>query len=411
MRRPTVPTRYLPVVLVAVAVLAVASPALAATVQDGPEASLLEPGNDTVSQLRLPSTEPVSSDRHVASSDLSGVLSAEEERLAATLSDQAFERDFEAATDPQDRMAIVESEIQQLESRAATLQTQRQDAVKAYARGDLSAKGLFREFVRIETAATGVRERIERVRTIVDGSAETTLPSELTVRLTSIEGDLVTLEGALTGRISTAVYGESSSRTVHVEATGDGVALAAIDGEQFLREATVWSARADSGLDWFADGDALPPSAAYQRAVELYPWASSNQVSNPSIDGIGDSSIYAVSLSHYHGELTTYLDGRTTDVFHEIQRLRLLRLPTDTIATNSTESLSMRINGTFDGGPMAISVTDSTDGPVDAAIRVDNGTVGTTGTDGQLWIIDTSDGQNVTARTPDGNTVSATIDR
>ncbi|MFB6202518.1 MAG: hypothetical protein ABEI98_10980 [Halorhabdus sp.] len=401
MRRPPVP-RHLPLVALVV-VTAITVPA-AATIVGDQTAALATPGNETVSQLRLP--DPGVNERQRPSGDIAGVLQAEEEKLQSTLETRAFDRTFDAALERQSRLETIEAEIEDLEATAVALREARTDAVRAYERGELTRTALFRELVRLRTAAVELNGRIERLKSTVESSADVSLSSELSVRLSSVRSHLISLNGPVTEELASVVRGKTQPRSIYVTAGQDGLVLSMIDDGQFVREATVWSARGESGPDQFVSGTEPAPAAAYGRIEELYPWASSNLVSSPSLTGIGDTPIYVVGLTHRHGELTAYLDGRTTDVFYEVQRLSLSSLPVTTVATNATESLSVTVDMTFKRGPVAVSVTDGSGQTIDATITVGNQTVGSTGEDGRLWLVDTDGAEHITARTDDGDRIS-----
>ena len=408
MRRPQVPTRAV-LLLIAIAG-AITLPAIAMATTNDTAALLATPGNDTVTQLRLPSSDGDANERLPATADLSGTLTAESERLESALEGSLFEQRFQAAPQTQEQPDAVEATVDRLEKQAKTLRESRQDAVRAYDAGEITASELFREISRIRTAARGLTQQSGRIESAVEASEELSLSNELSVRLSSIQAHLVSLDGPVAKEVTTIVHGSTSSRSIYVDTDDDGIVLGMIDDDQFVREATVWSARGTTGPDQFAEGEEPPPAAAYRRAEERYPWASTNLVSSPSLTGIGDTPIYVVGLNHQHGKLTAYLDGRTTDVFYEVQRLRLSQLPTETVATNETDALSMTVEGTFEDGPIAVDVTDSEGQPVHATVRANGETVGSTGTDGRLWLVDTGAEERITAESDSGQTIAVTVE-
>lgn len=407
MRRLPVSRPQFLVALLVVVVAALATPTVATALAATGDLDVA--GNETVSPLRLSRATVGPEARLSATADLSSALAADEERLATALGTDRFEHAFQAAPETQERLAVVEKAVDRVASRAERLQAERTAAVRAFERGKISATELFLELGRIDAAARGIADRIDRIGAVVENRSDMSLPSDLSVRLTSVEASLVSLDGPVTKQVAAASHGQSATQPVYVQTSDDGIALAVLDGGELIRETTVWSARATSGQDQFAAGNATPPVAAYARAEELYPWASSNRVANPSIEGIGDTPIYVVGLNHRHGRLTAYLDGRTTDAFYEIQRLQLSRLPTTTLVSNRSGAVSLSVRGTFDGGPMLVSVTDGAGDPVRATVSLDNATVGSTDGDGHRWLMDTAGRTTVTAETGEGS-VTVTVD-
>jgi hypothetical protein len=116
-----------------------------------------------------------------------------------------------------------------------------------------------------------------------------------------------------------------------------------------------------------------------------------NAIGGPSIRGLGDTASYLVEANHPQGELSTYIHGGSTDVYHEIQRQRPEALPVSGTAANETANLAVTVNTTTATGPMHVAVVrPTTETPADAVLAVD--TPGfpdriETGADGEAWLI------------------------
>jgi len=362
--------------------------------------------NGTVGQLSLPAEQTI--EQQSVDADLASALGTERARLESTLAASAFEQEFEAAPDRTAKISTVRSAIGSLETKGEVLREERTAAVRAFNHGELTGGELFRSFALIKTRADGIQERLATIEAVTQQS-EFSMPSYLSIRLSSLEADLVSLRGPVLERITAAARAEHSPIRIGVTTADSGMVLGTIEGETFYREGALWTARAETGPNQFASDASSPLLATHEHAQAVYPWAFEHLVSNPSISGFGDSTIYPVRLNHAHGEVIAYFDGRTTDVFFERQRLRLSQLPNSTVATNQTDSLSIRVNETGEGRPLAVTVTDPvTQSGTNAQITVGNETVGQTGDAGQLWILDVADGQRITA-TADGESVSVTI--
>jgi len=406
MRRPPHIVTLLSALLVVVAVLGAGS-AVATTIGDGPEIPYsVTTEDDTVGRLVVPDGNPT---RQQATADLSSALANDQEQVRATLEAGQFRNAFESAPNQSAKGRVVEDALDRLETRASALQDERQEAVRAFAQDDIGSAKLFRELGRIRAAAEGIDERATVVEEVVRQSTAISLADTTTAKLAGIDGELLTLRGPLTTRLTASLQGESAPRSITVLGGETGAVLATIEDGTFVREATLWSERAESGTNQFADGDGPPLSRAYERAQETYPWAVENMVSGLSVTGFGDSTVYAVQLTHSHGDLTTYLDGRTTNVFYEVQHLQLSRLPTETVATNTTDDLRIEVSSTA-VGPAVVTARNATTGKeVIAEITVETEAANRSAIDSRLWLLETAEEQTITARRPDGTTVSITI--
>lgn len=404
MRRSPYIVALLAALLVVVTVVGAGS-ALAATVGDGPLQSVTVE-NDTVGRLTVPETT-TTGERVTA--DLSGALASDQQRVQMTLTAGAFRNAFESAPNQSAKLAVVTDTLDRLETRATALREDRQAAIQSYSRGEMSSAALFRTLARIQVAGEGIDERASVVETTVRESTAVSLSERATRRLAGIDGAVVTLGGPLTDRLTTSVRGAADPRSISVESGESGAVFATIEGNTFVREATLWSERAESGPNQFEEGETAPLSMAYQQAREAYPWAVENLVSGLSVTGFGESPIYAVQLTHSHGDLETYLDGRTTNVFYEVQRLQLSSLPTDTVATNTTDDLLIEVNATAIG-PRAVTVRNATTGEeVIADVTVTGATTDRSRIGSRLWLLETGAERRITAQRPDGTTVSITI--
>ncbi|WP_136688747.1 DUF7094 domain-containing protein [Halorhabdus amylolytica] len=394
--------------LIALSVLGSVSVIAVATGTTPAMALIVESQNGTVSQLDIPAENVSADERVLVNADLSSALATDRERLRATVDSGAFGRAFEASPNRTSRIETIQRTLDAIVSESKQLREQRNEAVRAYNRGEYSSEELFRELARISASAGGIRDRVTTIETTVERS-EFSMPPDVAARLSSVEAEVVSLDGPLTQRLVRTTRAERPAGRLSLRSSEDGIVMGAVDGETYLREATVWTARAETGENVFGSDGTSPLVSVHERAQSVYPWAFENLVSNPSISGFGDSPVYPVSLNHAHGELETYFDGRTTDVFFEVQRLSLSSLPTTTVATERAEFFSIEVNETTSRGLLSVSVFDADSGdPVSATVSVGNETVGTTGSDGRLWMLPVSDSETITAHNGEGS-VSVTV--
>jgi len=406
MRRPPSIVTLLSTLLVVVAIFGAGS-ALAATAGDDPGTPhAVTTENDTVGRLTVPDGAATGES---ATADLSSALSGQQERLQSTLQTGQFRSAFESARNESAKSAVIDATLDRLEARAMTLRDQRQTAIQSFTRDEMTSSELFRELARIRIASEEINQQVAVLETVVQESSVVSLSDDATATLAAIDGEVITLQGPITARLTASLRGIAPPRSIGVISSESGAVLTAIDGGTFLREATLWSERLDSGANQFEQGDTAPLSRAYQQVQGAYPWAVENLVSGLSVTGFGESTVYAVELTHSHGDLQTYLDGRTTNVFYEVQQLQLSSLPTETVAANTTDGVLLEVNATA-VGPSAVTVRNATTGKrVIAEITVETATRNRATIGSRLWLLETDETRTITARRPDGTTVAVTV--
>ena len=147
------------------------------------------------------------------------------------------------------------------------------------------------------------------------------------------------------------------------------------------------------------------------RVQTSYPWAW-NHSSSTTSDGDRRAGIYAFTLYHDQGVLTTYLNQTSGQVFAEDQRLELSSVPTATPVTGRNDDLRLRVNRTYPTGPLELSLSTVDGDPADGQVTIGNQSVGATGSDGRLWTVAPRENLTVVARTGEGTvrvTTNATV--
>ncbi|MFC6974344.1 hypothetical protein ACFQL1_06255 [Halomicroarcula sp. GCM10025709] len=148
--------------------------------------------------------------------------------------------------------------------------------------------------------------------------------------------------------------------------------------------------------------------AANTRAEDLYPWLYSQQL--PSVNTYGTSSIYRLTANHPSGQLTTYIDGGTTDVFHESQRLQLSTIRASETRVTINDSVRVEVTRTYETGPVRVSVRNNDTGaPMAGTVAVSGREVGTTGDDGTLWTVEPRGSYSVEVRTRSGTNTTVAV--
>jgi hypothetical protein len=177
--------------------------------------------------------------------------------------------------------------------------------------------------------------------------------------------------------------------------------LATIEGADYLRETRLDDERDASLPDQFLaaaeeDGTTNRFEVADERAAELYGWLYERQ--RPSFTYYGTSGIYELTASHPNGQLVSYIDAGTTNVFYEEQSRDLGGIDTTATETAVNESLRVTVQRSVESGPLLVFTTNNVTGdPVDANVTIDGQRVGSTGSDGSLWLVEPGDDYTLNA--------------
>ncbi len=418
--RPTLPA--LVALLVATATVAAGAPVpLPADADAGPAT-----GTDTAGQQ--PSTAPIdtvqnssdylslsgqtrsSAEFGNATLDVAGTVAMDNGRLRTSFNETATLQAFRSADNSTARTAIVERTANRIDNRTAALQDRQQRAVSAYNRGELSAEAFLQRLAVIDAEAQRFDTYIGTVLRTTSRTPGYSLPNSLRTRLESLRVEPIILQGPVRTNVRRSVSGEDDAFGVYIETTNDGIILARLAGNRYVREALLADEYQQPGPDQFKQGEQAPISTAYERAQTLYPWTFENAITTPSATGYGSTPIYQISVDHTQGQLVSYIDGTTTNVFRETQEKRLSRLPLTGNATNSTDALGVRARLSHESGPMNVSVVDETGEPVDARVTLNGQFVGQTGSDGALWAIQPHGPVTLNATTSAGERVTLQLD-
>jgi hypothetical protein len=332
--------------------------------------------------------------------DVSSAVAAETAAVRSQYRRVLFDRRLEGASN---RSAVAEQTATAIIDRTETLDQRHADLLAAYGNGTDSTPQLLRGLLQTRAAALGEATLADRLVTTADERENVTLSSATETQLDALDAEHVLLPSPVVDDLEATVTGAAGGKSVYVQASADALVLAA-GGEGQTRRASLRGERDESAPNQFAQGEGSPIGNAFQRATQLYP----GTYSLTSGGRLDDTAVYRISGDHEAGNLTVYLDGGTTNAFHERQTLDAGQLSTTT-TVNTTGLLSLTTESTRPSGPMSVLLADDGEPVADATVRVGNDTAGTTGSDGTLWTTQPVETDRVSATTPDGETVSLTI--
>jgi hypothetical protein len=372
-------------------------------------------GRNTTAYLAIEATDVATTRFETVSIDVAGATALDAAELEGRYSYFVLVESFTAAGTPAERGVAVELALARLDDRVTALERRERGALAAFNAGDMTTGTYLRELAAIDARADELSRSLTQLYEFVDSMRD---PPVSPARIAELKTRLVGLRGPVRDRVGETMTGSAPPLRVFVETSDTAVVLATVTGSEFnrqyVREAYLPSARNPDGTDRFRTDRGYDLEAARSRASELYPWTFDN--AGPTSTGLrtGEpylyrAGVYSVTVDHPHGtatqgDLVTYIDGATGEVFREVQFKDLSEVPTGEPRVNRSEGLELAVNRTHAGGPISIRVRENVTGvPASATVSVDGEPVGVTGSDGRLWTIAPRESFTVTATTGDRN--------
>lgn len=373
--------------------------------------SVVQPPN-TTSYLRVPESRLESYGTATATVDVPGATSIDGDRLQVRLAVETFEHEFDQAVTSRNRTRTVQSVLRRFEGIVERARDRQQTALQRYSDGEISDQELIRTIARVDATARAIQtpntadDALGRVRSLADSPLDYSLGGGLTTRIENMEARLVTLRGQLRQEMHDAVRGGNrAGMQVYIETGENDLVLATILNNLYLRDSYIGPA--------FNPTNQLDEGQALSRLQDLYVWGfkRENYVSFPETSPIGNTSVYTGSTNHNQGRLDAYLDMNTNDAFRESQVKSLSEAAPITPITVTNGSVTVRVNGTHETGPMELTATrNTTNTTLDGTVYVDDIRVGTTGDDGKLWFVDTRGDTEIRVETAQGNVTMFVFD-
>ena len=402
---PAVGVILLMVVSVAAPVTGFAPPAQTAGGSD--QLPQVTPVDNTTNHLAIPASDVRSTTYNRSSIDVGVADAAGSSDLRSDYATTTFERQFFQQDSETARDRLVDETLTDIESQRTSLEQRNEAAIQQYANGVITATEFLRQLALIDAESRQLATRLDRIRATAGTAPDYSLSPAQRFRLENNRGVLKTYRGPISQRISAETAGETEPNAVYVEASLEGYMLSTVSDGQYTRETYLGQDREQTAVDQFAQtNDSL--GAVNTRAENLYPWLYSEQY--PSVQTYGRSAIYQIQADHPNGRLTAYLDGGTANVFYETQTLDLTTVDRSEVATNVNQSVRVRVQQSFESGPLLVTVIDNSTGSTDdATVKINGKRIGTTGTDGALWTVEPRGEYTVTAITQDGDRVRVPV--
>jgi hypothetical protein len=384
------------------------APTQTATAADGDSLPRVTTVDNLTNHLTIPGEDIEQSEYGSTGIDVGAAVSLTSQRLYREHDARTFEQRFFRATNESARTRLVRSELDSIEQRQQTLQQRQQQQLQQYADGTASVESVMRTRALIDAEARELARTLDTIDRVERTEPAFTMTSRQQTRLENIRGEIRVLRGPVGERLGQTFTGETQPNAVYVMASTQDYMFATTTGQSYIRETHLASARDPTAEDQFVMSNADPLRAANTRAEVLYPWLYSQQL--PSVNTFGTSSIYRLTANHPSGQLTTYIDGGTTDVFHESQQLQLSTIRTSETRVTVNESVRLEVTRTYETGPIHVAVQNNDTGePVTGTVAVGGHQVGTTDNSGTLWTVEPRGSYSVTVQTQSGTNVSVAV--
>ncbi len=336
--------------------------------------------------------------------DVSAAAAADAQNLRGRHRAAVFTERFDGAEDP---AALVAAVTDELGARAEALDQQHAQLLATYRADEISTGRLLRELVRQEAAAAGHRRLADRVEAAVIGSDGVNGSRAVREQSEALDDEILALESPVTDALADGQVDPQS--TVYAQAGTDSLVLALTNRTHMQRQATLRDQREKGAPNQFVQEAGENENAnalAINRAEELY--GGDNGVELSFSLPPFDATVYGVEGSTIGGSFVGYLDGATTNIFHEQQTVTMSDVPVSGTLTNTSGDLEVTVETTTPTGPMRVSVTSGGDPVEGAELLVVDQSAGTTDASGQAWVTQPLSGATVRV-TVDDETVTVTL--
>lgn len=300
-----------------------------------------------------------------------------------------------------DKRAVIDAALDQVANLTNKLQKRQITVIQAYNNGELSTQAFLRELVIISKKANQLGiyvKAIESELLLLDGGS-----ISIGNRVNYLKHELDILTGPVRTRIQSALQGKSTAPNRYfVRTSAQGVVLATIDGDKYVREVYLAGARTAPNTT-----DSHNFVEVSRHIKESYPRATN--ISDTKTTRKYEYGLYLFKYSNFDRSIRITVDKSSGNVFHEEREITISDDNTVPGPTDKSEHYALTTRLTHPGGYMRILVTNRTNGhDLNSTISISNETIGVTGEEGGLYILQPGELTTINA-TINGETLSVTI--
>lgn len=326
--------------------------------------------------------------------DVSTAVSFQRGEVGAAIDRRALEVAFERTEDEQARRELLLQAATDVEIAIASLRAEQREVREDYVNGTITSQEYARNRTTMAVRAEQLRADLEVIRQLSGRVPQFSMRS----RLEALRVALTGADGPVTDRVRAATVGESPPIETYLAVSSNGRVMAVVSDDGYVREAyrsDVWTPDTTSGIGF---------GLAEERMSDLYPLAFNSTRRNQGTSMVEyGAGILQISMEIREGEIVTYLDGDTQNVFLEVRRFSLPSIEPGPSVTATENGTRLVVNRTYDGGPLRIETVDNaTRQPADLPVLVGD-TRYRTGEDGVVWALDPAGQTRVVALGRAGN--------
>lgn len=323
------------------------------------------------------------------SADLGSTALLQHTTYRGTMNEYVVDERVAAAETEAERRAVLINQTNVVEAAIDNLSAADNEVRTAYANGEISEEAYLREVARINVEAQHLGNTVNRLNHHAGSVFE--ISAAPYVKIQRLDSRLLEFQGPVRDRITDVARGQAEPTRVYVASTEHAIVLSMVDDGEYIRE----SYRADLRTDTSATELPSPPKLA-SLMEGLYPVASDS--GQFQVRSLYQANIVRLTIDYAYASIRSYVQFTTKEVYMETQRYDLSRTPARHETTATADGLTMRVNQTYAGGPVRITLENSRTGePVDGAISVNDESVGSTGEDGVIWVVDSNEEFTVSA--------------
>lgn len=320
---------------------------------------------------------PTRSDVSTQGVDVSTAVTIQREAARSAIDRNTLGVTFERAEDEQARRQLLFEAATDVEIAISELRSDQRDVRADYVNDTTTSSAYVQSRAMADVRTEQLLADLEVIQRYADQVPQISMRS----RLEALRVALTGADGPVTDRIRATTVGEEPAVETYAAASPDGRVLAVVSEDEYVREAyrsDVWTPDTTSGIGF---------AQAEERTKELYPVAfnsSRNLRAGMNEHGAGT---YEITLAVQEGDIVTYLDGDTRNVFFEVQRFRLALLEPGPSIIERDNGTRLAVNRTHDGGPLRVATFDNVTGtPTDVPILIGENRY-RTGSDGVVWAV------------------------
>ena len=340
--------------------------------------------------------EPIRSDVVTPGLDVAQSLETQRSAASIRLREITLQRRLQAASTDERRFEILTDEVEALGARLRGLYSAEQSALAGYRQGQLSADEYLSRTAFLHARTQQYLETIS----VIEDEGERLQAAAISRSVQELRTRAAVIGGPVQEHAAATYEGASSGSAIRVEVGTEGyVASYVVDGE-LVRQSHRYGLRTESG----STNDVR---TVIDHIYSQYP-DETNQSPSISVGGQQSAGVFFLTITTSSSvRVTSFVDNRNLTIFKEVYRQPLTQLSFGRGVTATEDDVRLVVDHATAADLLRIRTTaDGTGDPVDAAVFFGGTRVGSTGLDGELWVVAPGNETAINANTGSNQTVS-----